>query len=218
MKLISIHIPKTGGVTFRSLLKSHFGSKILYDYEDRPMSDPTFLRNMKVVKQIFLPKTNLNNYECIHGHFMPIKYKYLKNTSCVIWFRDPIERIVSRYFYMQKHSDFSSRQFNLYIKNKNISLEEFCEIPHFHNLYNKYLWGVSLEFFDFIGITENYTQSLTNFCNDFNFDISDACLENKNYDVIKINDCYDLKNDLKNKIYKYNKKDFLIYEKAISMS
>nr|CAA6829795.1 MAG: Sulfotransferase family protein [uncultured Thiotrichaceae bacterium] len=217
--LISVHIPKTGGVTFRSLLEHNFKSGLLYDYQDRPMSSPTFLRNMKACRQAITPNASLSDYECVHGHFMPFKYKFLKEKRFSIWFRHPVDRIISRYYYMQRHSNFSSNQFDLYIRDKNISLEDFCEIRHFHNLYNKYLWGVSLECFDFIGITEKYEQSLKRFCNAFEIDADFRNMpsENINTDVAKEDGRYTVNDKLFNSIYRNNRKDFLIYEKALSM-
>ncbi len=217
--LVSVHIPKTGGVTFRSLLKKHFGTKLLYDYQDRPMSDPTFLRNIKACKKaIFLDK-DLYSYDCIHGHFMPVKYSFLKNKCFIIWFRHPVERIVSRYFYMKNHSDFSSNQFFKYIKDKNISLEDFCKIKHFHNVYSKYLWGVSITDFGFIGITEDYDNSLKRFCCYFgvNSEFDKVVHKNANDFVKKENNCYNVSDSVLNIIYKNNKKDFLIYDKAVSL-
>lgn len=52
-----------------------------------------------------------------------------------------------------------------------MSLEEFCKVEQYHNLYAKYLWGFNMNRFKFIGITSNYHNSLKIFSNQFNIEI-----------------------------------------------
>jgi hypothetical protein len=46
---------------------------------------------------------------------------------------------------------------------ENWSLERFCLGPELRNFYSQYLWGFSLELFDFIGITEEYEEDFRYF-------------------------------------------------------
>ena len=38
--LVSVHLPKTGGVSFLSVLKSHFQEGLSRDYDDVPINTP----------------------------------------------------------------------------------------------------------------------------------------------------------------------------------
>ena len=38
--LISVHMPKAGGMSFRSLLEDHFGKHFQHDYTDLPINTP----------------------------------------------------------------------------------------------------------------------------------------------------------------------------------
>ena len=103
--LISVHLPKTAGVSFGSALDRYFGGNVLRDYADRPLNSGTFQRNFKTlslsVKNIAAGQ-KLAHLACIHGHFMPLKYRFLpvaQEKQFVVWLRDPVERIASHYYF-----------------------------------------------------------------------------------------------------------------------
>ena len=49
MILVSVHLPKTAGSSFREVLKGHFGEKMLLDYGDMPINTPREKRNAKAL-------------------------------------------------------------------------------------------------------------------------------------------------------------------------
>jgi len=91
--LISIHIPKAGGTSFRQVLKHWFGNKLLFHYFDEP--------NKRMPEQHeLLPGI------CIHGHFnarrgFGIMNYYSDADQFVTFLRDPFEILVSRYYYVK---------------------------------------------------------------------------------------------------------------------
>lgn len=101
--LVSVHIPKTGGITFlRTVLEPTFGDRILLDYEDKPLAHDAAERNAHAHR--FLPGDDLlARYDCVHGHFLAVKYANAA-TPCefACWLRDPVERVLSRFFYAQR--------------------------------------------------------------------------------------------------------------------
>ncbi|MDM8567094.1 sulfotransferase family 2 domain-containing protein [Candidatus Halobeggiatoa sp. HSG11] len=211
--LISIHIPKTGGTSFRTLLEEHFKDKLLLDYTDRPMKNGNLVRNISALGGIFKTKRT-EKYDCIHGHFLPIKYRSLKDKSLAIWLRDPVERALSRYYHWKRHFSQNDFQFKKYIKDPNISLEKFCGIKHYQNLYSKYLWGMKLTDFQFIGITENYENSINIFKRMYNIENS-TNLTTVNVNPEKHSVKYDIDDKLRNLIIKQNLDDYKIYEQAL---
>src|ERR1700704_5394619 len=93
--IISVHVPKTAGVSFAIWLESVFGSgQIVRDNADRPIDpksemnvDPAgFLSRNGAARQ--LPKGAL----VVHGHFWAKKYERTENAVRVTFLRDPIER------------------------------------------------------------------------------------------------------------------------------
>ena len=149
--LVSVHIPKTGGITFlRTVLEPTFGDRILLDYEDKPLAHDAAERNAHAHR--FLPGDDLlARYDCVHGHFLAVKYANAA-TPCefACWLRDPVERVLSRFFYAQRGNG----------PVKGMTFTDFLSLDRYHNVYAKYLWSFDIERFDFVGITEDYERSL----------------------------------------------------------
>lgn len=218
--LISVHLPKTGGVTFRSLLQKHYGEALLLDYQDRPMSQASFQRNLSAFSNMLQPwQLDTKKYDCVHGHFLPLKYQLIKQADFITWFRHPVERVVSRYYYMQRTLSANDAQ-RRYIKDQHINLEAFCQIPHYHNLYAKYLVGMPLEKFRFIGITEDYDNSLTVFKHMFKLDHlhtpppQNTNPEQRDHKLGK----YAIPEKLEAFILQSNAKDYEIYQAALRIN
>lgn len=218
LMLISVHIPKTGGSSFRKLLQSHYQSGFHSDLSDKPMSTGTLLRYLKAFKGMLRSPNNYEGVDCIHGHFLPIKYKRLPNSSYVIWLRDPVEHIISRYYHFKRHVKPTGKQFQRYIKNLDISIEEFVCIPHYQNMYSKFLFGMKLEQFSFVGITERYEASLKVFCKQFDIPFPD------DFTPARVNPNkpgvgqYEISDHLRDMILRGNKRDVDLYNKALEMN
>jgi hypothetical protein len=168
--LISVHFPKTAGTSFLASLEHHFGERLLQDYTDRPINSGAARRNIRALQSCLrnaLPRPDLAEVACVHGHFMPLKYTLLRavpRKNYVAWMRDPVERVASHYSYWTR--DFDPRiagQLHRRVVEERWSLERFCLGPEMRNLYSKFLWGFSLSHFDFIGITEFYEAELEQF-------------------------------------------------------
>jgi Sulfotransferase family len=215
--LISVHVPKTGGSSFKTLLESHFGDRLLLDYHDRPMNKTTVTRNLLALCGMLTTMSRFKDYDCVHGHFLPIKYRFSKKASFAIWLRDPVERVVSRYYYWKRHFSPDNLQYRKYIKKQDISLEEFCSIKHYHNLYAKYLWGVRLDDFDFVGITANYDNSIEVFRRMYRID-SSAGVSVENVNPERKVSTYVVTEGLRDFIYKTNYKDYAIYKRALTIN
>lgn len=164
--IISLHLPKTAGTSFGATLEQHFGRRLLKDYGDLPINTPIHERN-KAALQASLRETDFSDIECIHGHFLPIKFLLLANkrrVTFVTWMRNPVDRVVSHYFFWKKHYDPATAPgLHRQVIEENWSLERFCLGPELKDLYCQFLWGFPLEYFDFIGISEFYDPDLAYF-------------------------------------------------------
>jgi hypothetical protein len=73
--LISLHMPKTGGLSFRATLEECYGDRFAHDYVDYPLAHPPEERHcMALESSPALDSQKLAGIECIHGHFLPVKY------------------------------------------------------------------------------------------------------------------------------------------------
>lgn len=221
--LISVHIPKTGGASFGGILKNHFGNRLLLDYEDRPFNRRSIPRNFcALTKSISITQNTARNYDCIHGHFLPIKYWRVSlrtHHQFAIWLRDPVERVLSRYYHWHRNQrngpDKSHRAF---LTQSDMSLETFCNISHYQNLYAKYLWGFNLNRFNFIGITEKYSESLDLFCKLMGLNTPNEVPSTHKNTEKDLGANYAIDEDIKQKIRQSNRLDCALYEKCVKIN
>jgi Sulfotransferase domain len=96
VELISVHLPKTAGSTFGKVIlpQIHPQNQILYDYDNFPI-------NILIEQGKLRTETRV-----IHGHFPDQKYReYYPNTKMVIWLRNPINLLISAYYFLLNITD-----------------------------------------------------------------------------------------------------------------
>lgn len=107
--IVSVHLPKTAGKSFQAALTARFGESLLEDYGDFPMNTPEYDRNRAALAaSLRNAERDFRGIECIHGHFLPVKYLLLsvrRPVTFVTWMRDPIQRLVSNYHYWRRSYD-----------------------------------------------------------------------------------------------------------------
>ena len=79
--ILSIHVPKTAGMSFGGILKAEYGNRLLLDYGDyqnwvEPQRRPAILRRVQEEARLRRDEL-LENYQVIHGHFFPEKVHWL---------------------------------------------------------------------------------------------------------------------------------------------
>jgi hypothetical protein len=176
--LISVHMPKAGGMSFRSLLETHYGKRFMHDYADLPINTPLdkryamALEGFEKSKKTLQWKFNHRKSDCIHGHFIPYKYAGLygnKNIRFVTWLRDPLERLASHYHFWLRHYNAETTPGALHRKvvEENWTFEEFCFSKEMQNFYAQFLWRFPITQFDFVGITEHFGEDIQYFAKYF---------------------------------------------------
>ena len=174
MKLIYIHIPKTSGSAFRSVLLKNFspseyfictgGNRTVRDYLQHSFDQ-------------FYSIRDLSNIRLFLGH-MPYGLHRLIPTDCsyFTYVREPVDRVLSEYYYIvetpenQNHLQVNGLSISQYLTgdiflpnlqsrmisgnlNQNATTGELIEsaIYHLKNMY------------DFVGVYENLTDSIAKF-------------------------------------------------------
>jgi len=168
--LISVHMPKTAGLSFRASLEEYFGDRFRHDYQDYPLARSAQARRERAQQwgETVRPE-DFAGVDCVHGHFLPLKYLPLAETlPCrfVTWLREPVARLVSHYHYWQQTYDPASdltSSLHRRVVEEGWSLERFCLAPELRNVYTEFLWGFPRDRLCFVGITEFFAEDLRYF-------------------------------------------------------
>ena len=163
-------MPKTAGVSFRASLQEHFGERLRPDYGDYPLAQPAELRRKQArLRGEAVQPAEFNDIDCVHGHFLPLKYLPLaQSRACtfVTWLREPLARLESHYYYWQRSYDPDSgltSSLHRRVVEEGWSLQRFCLAPELRNVYTEFLWGFPAKRLDFVGITEFFAEDLRYF-------------------------------------------------------
>ena len=219
--IISVHLPKTAGSSFKILLEKRFEARLLLDYADLPINTPIEVRNQKALADAaFNVSRDLREYDCIHGHFLPVKYMPLKISGRAIfitWLRDPFARMVSHYNYWKRtYNPESSPILQQKFIEENWTFEQFCFSEEMRNFYAQFLWSFPENAFEFIGITEHFETDLKFFSRHY--------LGIEIRDVPRVNEAPAFMIPIKatNKFFldrfiDFHSEDYRLYKKAINL-
>jgi hypothetical protein len=166
--LVSLHMPKTAGTSLAETLRAAFPAPgaCHIEYVDQPMQHPRMQRRWQALRQGLAGRGALPaTVACIHGHFLPLKYRISAAGRAVqyaTWLREPVARLASHYHYWMR--DYDGHDPAQPLRNRVVreawSFERFALGPEMRNLYHEYLWGFDPARFAFIGITERYDADL----------------------------------------------------------
>ncbi len=171
--VISVHIPKTGGTSFRRILEDTFKGGILEDYDW--LKRPEVLDGATLEGRDDEIRKALKGVKCIHGHFAAQKYLRLREIEgirpiFITWLRDPVERAVSAYYFLRANpSDQRIEDMPPWEQSaKTMAADEFLtKTKYGSNRQTAQLRNVPIESFDFIGCTEAYDASIEVFAHLF---------------------------------------------------
>lgn len=160
--LLSVHIPKTAGTSFRQALQAQLGEdRVALTYLGRIMCGSDYVcgfqgRSLDHLEepeaQALVDYCATNGVACIHGHYSLFAIRDLfPQARCITFLRDPLKRLVSAYNHMFiTMPDRAAR----------LSFEDFVRMERTRNVYETHGVLEYIDDFDFIGITEQYDRSL----------------------------------------------------------
>ncbi len=214
LELISIHIPKTAGTSFRNTLKTVYG-----DEHVARLDIDLFSQNIRLNEIDYL-KPSLPNYlKVLHGHFsyenLNLHFDIPKDVPVITWLRDPVDRVLSNYFYLSQrlHDELQEDQKGLNILKKlKRSLSEYAMDPPQQNRMSQFLSGIELERLFFVGFTNNYNDGMERISNLLGWKNHEAFFHNKtegrNFNVT---------NQEIELIRSLNQLDIKLYENALNL-
>ncbi len=164
--IVSVHIPKTAGTSLRVGLERRLGSRLLLDYDDRPLArDPEdqARRERAAAAVVAAVPRLLRDYDAVHGHFVASKYLPLGgHAKFAVFLRDPSARTLSQFRHWRRTAEAANPVAAL-IRDGTISAGDLAERPEQRRIYADFLGSVSLDRFAFVGIAEQYEASVALF-------------------------------------------------------
>ena len=210
LKLISFHIPKTGGTSFRNTLKGVYG-------EDQVARvDAGYRASVLLNGEVMQPGEPIQA-EVIHGHIFwsdwQNRFEAPECVQKVVWLRDPVERVASQYYYLvevlKTQLDEEGKGLNLLLKLLK-TFPEFIRNPQVQNILTRYLTPEIVESnFHFIGILEHRQEDMARLAAKLNWSQFEDHQHNK---TTERPDPTPAERDL---IRAYNQADVRFYEQAL---
>ncbi len=209
--IVSIHVPKTGGLTFRDVLEALTEGHLQRDYGDRPLAPPTLRQRVRLAtaRPHLQPDTR-----AVHGHFIATKYwRRYPEARYMAWFREPVERLASHYHYWKRRPDRKNPTCRKLIE-EDLSIGAFAALPEMRDVQARFLGEVPPERLAFVGITERYDESMDLFRRAFYPDLP-ARSERVNVNPEREGERYELDAATRTEIEQLNAADMALYEAAL---
>ncbi|HVT72195.1 MAG TPA: hypothetical protein VHD61_03605 [Lacunisphaera sp.] len=144
--IISIHVPKTAGTTFRELLAGHFGEDLCLFYAG--------LKSHRMEPIAGVPA----NARCIHGHMHARDFDHqYPAAKRIVWLRHPVERVASEFAHHRRHPNPDDELSRLAAAG---DLVQFARHPAVRSIQARVLQGLRVRDFAFVGISEAFDDEL----------------------------------------------------------
>jgi len=131
-KVVFIHIPKTGGTTFRMVLRK------LYPNSFNRCQNPSFNEVLKDLErfqctEFHVAKAGSKSFYTHKDIIQKPNWRYLEDKHIFVMFRNPVNRVVSSYFEKLRRSDQ---------RHSPELLKKYVSIDGVHNLQTGFLIGM----------------------------------------------------------------------------
>ncbi|HND62402.1 MAG TPA: sulfotransferase family 2 domain-containing protein [Opitutaceae bacterium] len=196
--IISVHIPKTAGVSFRLMLAQLFGEGFVQHYWEITDAHGRVLRDIPA------------HATCVHGHFVAqvVADRY-PGAPLITWVRDPVERVVSSYHHRLRNPDWR-HPVCVELHRMKLSVEQYAEIELVRNEMARFMGTKRPADFAFIGLVEEIDASIARFFEQFGLPRVDVPRENVNPERRAWR--YELPESTRRRILELNAQDAAIYE------
>jgi hypothetical protein len=212
--LLSVHVPKAAGNSFRECLAAKYGDRMMGDYGDWAGFDVPEANERRARRTAAMRARGpelLEKYDVIHGHFVADKYLGLfPSTQYVAFFREPYQQALAHYYFLLRNPQRDHPEEKIFHEAK-MSLPEYLEWEAFRDHQSQYLGTIPIEEFTMVGLSAHFAQSLHMFAAIFDCDLGEERFFNVNGERMGE---YPVMADALALVQKYRAKDIELYRKA----
>jgi hypothetical protein len=200
--LISIHVPKCAGTSFRLLIDKLYGNGVWHNYG--------IIFSKESAKADLIPPGT----QIIHGHFLADAFDgVLPSRRYITWVRHPVQRLVSNYYHFLRSPDMRDDCCR-HLHEGKLSIREFSDLEWMQNEICRYLAGKAIDEFEFVGVLEEFAQSMRLFCATYGF-VSFKEFPHANTNPDRIDRHYALSEEDFAYIAERNRADLALYDEAV---
>lgn len=206
--VLSIHIPKTAGTSFKRILAQEFGDSLLQVYGKR---HPTYERS-RLFDLSNKEDLTERGIQVVHGHIRAQRTPLAAACKTVTWVRDPLQRAISHHAHLQRQVKSSNVPHAL-LSSPEITFEQFMEQPETQNFMSKYLERKNRVEPLVIGVVENFEESIQLFRKQLGWSLDGAGVHvNQNPEKARE---YVVGDEVSGRFRNLNMDDFLLYNDAL---
>ena len=200
LPLLSAHVPKTAGTSFRYALIDIYGAdRAFFDYGH--ITDGFGSRHPKVAPDAAV----------VHGHVWPGRHP---SAEIITWVRDPIQRLVSHYEHFRREPT-NPNPLAQQIHRYGMTFESFIEHPDMINSMTGMFGPIDYHTFSFIGISDDYEAEMlraADYLRWHKIPVVARALKNPE----KRATSYPVRDHLRDRIFELNQRDYEMYEYALA--
>lgn len=214
MMIVSMHVPKTAGTSFRLRLEAACGSRLLCDYGDwLEITTPEAIARREARAKATRGRRDqlLHDYDVIHGHFVADKYMALfPNARFITFFRDPCQHAISGYQHVLRRPDLDHPAVKIISESRMTLIDSIAAFP---DLQTSYMGSMRVEDLVMVGLTEQYERSIALFEAVFGRKLPPE-VTRKNVNPNRCGDSYPIDLAIRKAIEKHRAGDVELYRRA----
>ena len=213
--LLSIHVPKAAGNSFREALNASFGDRFMKDYGDWAGFNTPEANERRALREEAMRarKDELEAaYDVIHGHFIADKYRGLfRNEQFIAFFRDPYQQALAHYHFLLRNPQREHPEEKIFHEAK-MSVMDYLEWDAFRDHQTQFLGTLSVDDLAFVGLSDEYAKSLGMFKTIFGRDLGAERFHNVNSERQGAE--YHVDSQVRAAVNKYRAADIELYRRA----